>query len=81
MSKEEYKRVSLILVISNYEELIYDHESIETIEKISNSGIRLGITASEIMQTTVHQILRKIDYLDGQSSNKEYFERIKKTNY
>lgn len=63
LSKEEYKRVSLILVITDYEELIYDHESIETIEKISNSGIRLGITASEIMQTTVHQILRKIDYL------------------
>jgi EAL domain-containing protein (putative c-di-GMP-specific phosphodiesterase class I) len=58
-----YRKIALVLIITDYENIIKNKANINEINYLSEAKISLGIVASTSMQTIIHPILSKFEFL------------------
>jgi EAL domain-containing protein (putative c-di-GMP-specific phosphodiesterase class I) len=58
-----YRKISLILIITDYENIIKNKANINDINSLADAKIGLGIVANNSMQTVIHPILSRFEFL------------------
>jgi EAL domain-containing protein (putative c-di-GMP-specific phosphodiesterase class I) len=58
-----YRKVSLVLIITDYDNIIKNKSNLSEINYLFESKVSLGIVANSAMQTVVHPILSKFEFL------------------
>jgi EAL domain-containing protein (putative c-di-GMP-specific phosphodiesterase class I) len=58
-----YRKVSLVLIITDYENIIKNKTNLSEINSLFESKVSLGIVANSSMQTIIHPILSKFEFL------------------
>lgn len=58
-----YRKISLVLIITDYENIIKNKANLNDINSLADAKVGLGIVATNSMQTVIHPILARFEYL------------------